>query len=273
MHAGLGQRDEPERLFVLAELSYDYAQRSGDRSYDLAAAAYAWAFLFPANPDLRPSGDDPRRRTAMDLYNRAITSGLGTGKGEEVDLSARAVSLPFGPLQMDVDRSGFAYGGYQLDHFTSVADLEVRGLRNRYRGRGIGSPLGAQVSRSGEESVDRWIAPNAKVPVTAVLRFDDPRGGMSHGALHATIELFDVDDGTVVQIDGTTIPLESESTATLAYRLEGSPVWDFDIAGFRGADLVLGDKSFWSCCTPTTGDASRSSSCTARRRTRRVGPR
>src|SRR5579862_4647319 len=42
--SGLGERDEPQRLFALAELSYDYSQRAHDRSYALAAAAYAWAF-------------------------------------------------------------------------------------------------------------------------------------------------------------------------------------------------------------------------------------
>src|SRR5271166_3044561 len=47
LHAGLGQADEPARLMVLAELSFIYAAQSGNRTYDLTAAAYAWAFLFP----------------------------------------------------------------------------------------------------------------------------------------------------------------------------------------------------------------------------------
>jgi triacylglycerol esterase/lipase EstA (alpha/beta hydrolase family) len=35
------------------------------------------------------------------------------------------------------------------------------------------------------------------------------------------------------------VPLESETTATLAYGLEGAPVWDFEIAGFRSGDFRL----------------------------------
>jgi hypothetical protein len=67
-----------------------------------------------------------------------------------------------------VDPAGFAYGGYQLTHFISLADFDIRGLRNRYRRRGVGAPLAAQVEKSGEQRVDRWIAPRAKVPVIAV---------------------------------------------------------------------------------------------------------
>ena len=242
LYAGLGQADEPNRLFALAELSFDYAERGGDRSYYLAAAAYAWAFLFPDNPALRPSCYDPRVRTAMDLYDRGVTSGLASGKGDEVDLSARTVTLPFGPLQLDVDPSGFTFGGYRLTKFTSLADFEVRGLRNRYRRRGIGSPLAASVSKSGDQRVDKWMAPRAKVPVTALLRFDDPRQGMSSGGLHGTIQLYDTEETTTVEIGDATVPLESETTTTLAYQLEGAPVWDFEIAGFRSGDFSLFER-------------------------------
>jgi pimeloyl-ACP methyl ester carboxylesterase len=237
LHSGLGQADESDRLFALAELSFDYAEHGGDRSNYLAAAAYAWAFLFPENPALRPGCYDPRARTAMDLYNRGVTEGLASGKGDEVDLSARSVALPYGRLQLDVDPAGFEFGGYQLVRFTSLADFRVRGLRNRYRHRGMGAPLAASVSK-GEERVDRWIGPRTKVPVTTLLRFDDPRRGMSEGALHGTIQLY-TDEGATVQIGDVTVPMESETTTALAYQLEGAPVWDFEIAGFRRGDLSL----------------------------------
>jgi len=39
------------------------------------------------------------------------------------------------------------------------------------------------------------------------------------------------------------VPLELEPTAALAYQLEGAPIWDFEIAGFRFADqtAIFGD--------------------------------
>jgi hypothetical protein len=135
LHSGLGQADESSRLFVLAELSFDYAEHGGGRPYYLASAAYAWAFLFPDDPRSRPDSFDPRARTAMELYDRGVTEGLASGTRNEVDLSARSVALPYGPLQLDVDPAGFTFGGYRLVHFTSLADVQVRGLRKRYRHR------------------------------------------------------------------------------------------------------------------------------------------
>ncbi len=239
IHSGLGQTDESVRLFVLAELSFAYAQRTHNRSYFLASAAYAWQFLFPQDAELHAGRYDPRVRTAMDLYNRGVTEGLATGTGVEVDLSARTIALPYGPLQVGVDPSGFKFGGYQLEHFVSIADFEVRGLRNRYRRRGIGAPLAASIAKSGQPSVDRWLSPRTKVPVTALLRFSDPAQSTRGGEMHATIELYDDMETAAVQIGETSVPLESETTATLAYWLEGAPVWDFEFAGFRKGDFSL----------------------------------
>jgi pimeloyl-ACP methyl ester carboxylesterase len=241
LHAGLGHADESDRLFALAELSFDYAEHGGGRSYNLASAAYAWAFLFPQTPGTRPGCYDPRARTAMDLYNRGVTAGLASGTGDEVDLSARRVALPYGSLQLDVDPAGFTFGGYQLVNFTSLADFQVRGLRNRYRHRGIGAPLAASVAK-GAEPADKWIAPRAKVPVTALIRFDDPRRGMSAGALRGTIQVYDAGEQATIQIADVTVPLEFEMTTALAYQLEGAPVWDFEIAGFRRGDFSLVER-------------------------------
>jgi len=238
LHAGLGQADESSRLFALAELSFDHAEHGGVHPYYLASAAYAWAFLFPDDPAVRPDCYDPRVRTAMDLYNRGVAEGLADGTGDEVNLSARSVALPYGPLHLDVDPTGFTFGGYQLVHFKSLADFQIRGLRNRYRHRGIGAPLAASVSK-GEGPVDPWIGPYVKVPVTALLRFDDPRRGMSDGALHGTIQLYDPGASATTRIGDVTVPLESEKTTALAYQLDGAPVWDFEIAGFRRGDLAF----------------------------------
>ncbi len=238
LHAGLGQADESNRLFALAELSFDHAEHGGAQSYYLTSAVYAWAFLFPDDPAARPGCYDPRARTAMDLYNRGITEGLAGDTRDQVDLSARTVALPIGPLQLNVEPSGFEFGGYQLVDFTSLADFQIRGLRNRYRHRGIGAPLAASVAK-GEGRGDPWIGPRVRVPVTALLRFDEPRRGMSEGALRGTIHVLNDDQSATTEIGDVTVPLESERTAALAYQMEGSPIWDFEIAGFRRGDFSL----------------------------------
>src|SRR5574337_728488 len=60
-------------LFALAEMAFLHAEASGDRSYFLASAAYAYAFLFPddQSPGQITSWGytpfDPRVRIAADL--------------------------------------------------------------------------------------------------------------------------------------------------------------------------------------------------------------
>ncbi len=168
--------------------------------------------------------------------------GLATEDGQEVDLSERQLSLPFGSLSLAVDPAGFNYAGNHLRKFVSLADLKVRGLRNTYRKAGIGAALSAGVEPAPHNSGSRWITPISKVPITAFVRFADPRHAMNDGRLHGTVELYDEDRTTVVQVGPYSVPLESDPSAALAYRLEGSPFWDFEIAGFR-----RGDFSFSAC--------------------------
>ncbi len=244
LNSGLGKPDERDRLFVLSELSFAHAEESGNKSYYLASAAYAYAFLFPANPADAPDPYDPRLRLAVDLYNRGIALGLATKDGKEVDLGARQLGLPFGSLSLEDNPQGFSYGGNNLTRFVSLADLEVRGLRNTYRKAGIGAALSARVETSPNSPASRWIPPNAKVPITAFVRFDDPRLAMSDGRLHGTVELYDDDVTAAVHVGSYTVPLESDPSAALAYRLEGAPIWDFELAGFRRGDFsFLGNSS------------------------------
>ena len=237
LSSGLGKADERNRLFALSELSFAYAQESQNQSHYLASALYAYVFLFPANPTEAPGPYDPRLRLAVDLYNRAIALGLATKDGDEVDLSPRQLSLPFGSLDLEVNPKGFIYGGNHLTKFVSLADLDVRGMRNTYRKAGIGVALSARVEAQPNSKANRWIPPNAKVPITALVRFDDPRRAMSNGRVHATVELYDEDETPTAQVGPYSVPLESDPSAAIAYRLEGAPIWDFEIAGFRQGDF------------------------------------
>ncbi len=238
LHSGLGNADDSARLLALAELSFIYAQRSGNRPYDLAAAAYAWAFLFPEDRAKRPGRYDPRAALALGIYDWAITEGLSDGDetAEVLDLSTRSVELPFGTLELSQAAPGFLYGKSQLTDFVSLTSYKVRGLRNRYRQPGLGAALAANASRTGDDRMDRWLPPHGKVPVTLVLRFDHPREGMAEGTLRATIEVHDALADPNIQVAGQDIPLETDFTAALAYGLEGSPVWDFAVAGFRSGE-------------------------------------
>jgi pimeloyl-ACP methyl ester carboxylesterase len=237
LYSGLGKPDERERLFALAELSFAHAAATKDQSYYLSSAVFAYAFLFPEDLRDAPDSYDPRLRLAVDLYNQGLANGLATKDRSGVDLSQRQLRLPFGSFDLQVDQRGFIYGGYRLTKFVSLSDLEVRGLRNRYRDAGIGASLSAHVEPTHESTANRWIPATAKVPITAFVRLDNPRRGMSEARVRGSLEIYDPDKVSVIQIGSYSVPLESDSSAALAYRLEGAPIWDFEIAGFRKADF------------------------------------
>jgi pimeloyl-ACP methyl ester carboxylesterase len=240
LHRGLSPKGDEDRLFALAELSFLHADRAHDRAYFLASAVYAWALLFPddgTGTSLQPS--DPRYRLAYDLYNQAVAKGFATrGKGDDKDqvrLASGAHKLPFGTLAVSLDETGLTWGGYRLDRFIPTTTLEVRGLRNRYHTPGLGAPLAASLA-AGQALVkvvgSERLVPRTKVPVTALLRFERARAGLVSGQVQGRIEVYAVDQTTTVRVNGREQPLESDPTATLAYQLEGSPIYAAEIQGF-----------------------------------------
>jgi pimeloyl-ACP methyl ester carboxylesterase len=172
---------------------------------------------------------------------------LASPDGEQVVLDARTVPLPFGELALTSDQAGFLWGGYRFSRFVPVGEFVVRGLSNRYRQTGIGAPLAADLApvESGPdaEAARKRIPPRTRVPVTAFVRIGAPRRGIVAGKLEGKIELYAADQASTVALGGRDVPLEQEPTATLAYQLEGAPIWDFEIAGFRFADqsAIFGD--------------------------------
>ena len=240
-------RVSPDRLFALAELSFYHAEQTGQDAYYMAAAVYAYAFLFPEDDTPPPDPLDPRRRLAGDIYNLGLQRGLDSPDGEEVILQPGQLSLPFGSLELSADASNYLWGSFRFKRFIPVGEFEVRGLSNRYRQAGIGAPLAADLEPvdagpQAEEQRKR-IPPRLKVPMTAFVRIENPRRGVVDGKLRGRIELYAADQAKSVTLGDRALPLELQPTAALAYMLEGSAVWDFEIAGFRFADQqqILGD--------------------------------
>ena len=256
LHQGMGRAGDDDRLFALAELSFLHADRTQDRAYFLASAVYAWALMFPddaAATRLKPS--DPRFRLTYDLYNQAVAKGLRITRGEgadkdEVRLEPGIHKLPFGTMEVTLDESGLTWGGYRLDHLIPTATLDVRGFRNRYISPGLGAPMAASLAEeqaSGKVSGAKRIGPRTKVPVTTLLRFGDARADLASGQVRGRIEVYAADQASTVMVEGREQPLESDPTATLAYQLEGSPIYDMEITGFfRGgilSNLKLHDQA------------------------------
>jgi pimeloyl-ACP methyl ester carboxylesterase len=120
-----------------------------------------------------------------------------------------------------------------------LGNLEIRGLRNRYRRAGIGVPIAASIEPTPGREMDRWLPPRSRVPITGFVRFERLDTGGEKAVVHGAPELYDADETLAVNVGASAVPLASEPSAVLGHRLEGAPIWDFEIAGFRRADISI----------------------------------
>ena len=229
-----GRGGSPE-VFALGELSFLHAKDTGKKAYYLAAAVYTYAFLLPERRQEQPAELDPQTRLAADLYNRAITLAFRSRDGRTVELAPGTYPLPFGQVEVWMNPGCLYWGDRRLVDFVPVAELAVRGMRNRYRLPGMGAPLAARaVPREDVNLARSLISPRARVAATALLRLYHVHDGITSGRLSGTLEVYTANDAETVALEGRTVPLEIEETATIALQLADSPMWKRELWGFLG---------------------------------------
>jgi PGAP1-like protein len=225
-----------DEIFALAELSFQYAERTGKRAYYLAASVYAFAFLFPDGADTPPSPYDPRLRIACDLYNRGLTLVLESADRSHVELRGGVFALPFGQLRVTFDPASLIWADRRLVDLVPIGDYEVYGLRNTYSQSGIGAPLAAS-GIALNPSRGFQVAQRMKIPVTAVLRIADARRRLAAGVLDAILEVHTPSQAESVRLGGRDVPLDIERTTVLAYGLGDQEIWAREVRGFLVGDL------------------------------------
>lgn len=222
-----GRRD---LLCALAELSYwhaDSLRRSSPEKdapscdYHLASAIYAWLFLFGDGPDARPNAMEPRYRLACDLYNRALAQGLRKPgvEPDELRLAEGDRALPQGRvrLTLNLDRLGWKPG--TADRVLPADQFVIRGLSTHHRRAGLGAALILV-----RNEVDRRRFPQ-HAPATAILRVNGDLQSWGERQLTASIELYSGYEESPVRVGEALFPMESDSTAALAYLLNEQRVW------------------------------------------------
>ena len=234
----------PQALFALAELSFLRANQTKLQTGYAAAAIYSYALLFPEVERARLRELDPRERIAADLYNRALTSAFKlTERGTLAMGGSGEIPLPFGRLSVTVPPDVLHLEGSELYDLQPVAEIEVRGLRNRYRRPGIGAPLAAKTRPLPGVVQVVPVPPLMRVPLTGVIRIDSPLAGLRTGDLHGHLDLFASLDTESIEINGRAIPLEAEPTASLAASLAESQFWKRELQVFLGNAIGVRKES------------------------------
>jgi pimeloyl-ACP methyl ester carboxylesterase len=226
----------PDALFALAEMSFHHAETTGKNPYFLAAAVYAYAFLFPEDPKQRPSGFDPRFRTACDIYNRSLTWAFASADRSRVDLRSGRFELPFGVIDITYDPAGAHWGDQALSNFTPADELRIKGLQIRYRRPGIGASLAADATPPTQEKGFQ-VEPDVKVPVTAFLRVDASPRDLAQGRLRGSLEIHPAFEPSDVTVGGEAVPLEADTSTAFAFSLSDPKVWESELAGFLDGDF------------------------------------
>jgi pimeloyl-ACP methyl ester carboxylesterase len=223
-------------LYALAEGSYLYGSKLAHSvqveeqklapDYFLLSALYSWYFVKEERTSQRLNLFDHRIRAAIDMYNFGLWQAFETGASEGLVLKADERSLPFGSISIALDTSQLPWKMDEFEKFLPADRYAVRGVSVRNRTAGIGLPLIAVREETGQA-----------VPVTAILRVEGDLATLDASLAHASLEIYSTNDTSTVQSeDGVAIPIESDLTTPLAYRMEGSSYFDLSLGAFLGRE-------------------------------------
>ena len=243
IHKKATQDTRRDLRFALAELCYSHGEKLQETArqddtgrnehaadYFLMSAIYAYQYLFSSTTGGAATPYDHRFRVACDLYNRALGKGLATGEDGQIEFQNGVRRLPVGRLAITLNSDLLPWQLGNFHAFLPADDYAVRGLSVRNRTAGIGLPLVALHRKTLE------MPSGPKHPITAFLRVSGDVSDLDNGSASATLELYSAYEGTDVIINGRNIPLETDSTTPLAYRLEGSGIWMLDLRRFITAN-------------------------------------
>ena len=223
-------------LYALAEGAYLYGSKLARSvqveeqelapDYFMLSALYSWYFVRAERANQSLNIFDNRVRAAIDMYNFGLWQAFETGANERLALKTAERQLPFGSISISLDTSQFPWKIEEFEKFLPADRYAVRGVSVRNRVAGIGLPMIAIKEDDGQA-----------VPATAILRVEGDLATLNANAERATLELYSTKDTATVQSkDGIAIPLKSDLTTPLAYRMEGSSAFDLNLGVFLGKE-------------------------------------
>ncbi len=235
LHGKIRTDTRRDLLFALSELNYftakywlrdlDDSPLPENRQYYLSAAIYAYFYLLddtrnkPANPFNR------LYRMACDLYNISLAEAM-TDAGGRLVFESGTRKLPFGEIDLTLDVSQFPVQLDRFDKILSADRLDIYGLSKRNRDAGLGVPFIAVGKKTADLPIKR------SSPGTMFMKIEDGIKNLETGFMKGELDLFAPFDRTHVEINGKSIPLESDLSAQLAYTLNQPVLWQLDITGF-----------------------------------------
>ncbi|MBP1751535.1 MAG: hypothetical protein H6Q57_371 [Geobacteraceae bacterium] len=225
LHETAIKDDRRDILFALAELSYLDGERLlfnlSLQAYDsfLQSAVYAYLYLLGDGTEPPPTAYDTRFREACELYNRALGRAFPAKKDGALEFRSGPRKLMMGDLNMTLKPETLAWKLENIEGFIPADDYEIRGLAVRNRTPGLGLPLIALTPKMAD------MPKGGVLPVTAFLRVPAKVKELGRSTESATLEFYSAYDDTEVKVNGRSVPLETDFTTPLAYRLDDRDIW------------------------------------------------
>lgn len=229
-------------LYALAEVcylyggqlagSYDSKKQAAAPDYFLLSTLYSFYFVSRERTRQTLNIFDHRARNAVDMFNYGLWQGLATGENGKLVLEPKLRKLPFGQINISLNTAQFPWDMAEFETFEPADKYAVRGVSVRNRRAGIGLPLVAIKKATGNE-----FTSGQAVPVTAALRIQGELAALADGTATADLELYSTQDvSSLTDLHNNAIPLESDLTTPLAYKLEGSEFFDLGLSSFLGRE-------------------------------------
>ncbi|MGY6217472.1 esterase/lipase family protein [Methylolobus aquaticus] len=232
--------DRRDVLYALAELSYaqgeqvssSRTEQPAQRDLFLQSAIYAFLYLLGDGAEPAPTPYDHRFRETCELYNRALARAFASGDDGRAEFIGRARTVAGKSLPVLIDNSRLGWKTSDFESFLPADAFDVHGFSIRNRTPGMGAPL-IGVMKNTEE------APNGgALPLTAFLLLEGGLRDLEAGRAKARLELYSAYDDHAVNFKGKEVPLQSDTTAPLAYRLNDPEIWNLGLKRFLfGEDI------------------------------------
>ena len=243
LHANALKDDRRDILFALAELNYSWAKslptepRAGDprpRAADiyLQSAVYAYLYLLGPGKEPQPNAYDNRFREACELYNRSLAQAFLDPATEALDVKDATRSLPDFKLAIKVKTDSLRWSLSPNDQLLPADSFEVDGFSTNNRTPGLGAPIVALTHET------KTAPTGGVVPITAFLQINGSVQELSDQSSPATLALISTTDDTHLVINDDSVPLQTDSTTPLAYRLNNSKIWSSGFERFIFNDTL-----------------------------------
>jgi pimeloyl-ACP methyl ester carboxylesterase len=243
LHEQALKDDRRDILFALAELNYSWAKKlpveadsksrsPASRDVYLQAAVYAYLYLLSEGKEPLPSAYDNRFREACELYNRSLEQAFRMGSGESLTFADGQRNLPDIQLPIHVESDQLHWSLQDFDQLLPANAYDVYGFSTHNRNPGLGAPILGVTKKSDK-------APNGGVlPITAFLQISGDLRSLKAGTSKATLDLISSYDDTDIVINGKSVPLQSDATTPLAYRLDNKELWHVGLKRFIFGDDI-----------------------------------